>query len=191
MLVEVVFDLARENVLAAADHHVLAAADDLAVTVGIERREVAAVHPAGAIDRLAGALRIVPVTFHHRIAACQQLAGDATRDDAAMLVDDLDFDVRLNAPDGGDALFDRVVRRALERHRRGFGHAIHDRYLAHVHALHDLIHHADRAGSAAHCARAQARKVVASELAMLERRDEHRRHAMHCRAPLGLDGFEE
>ena len=50
---QVLLDLARIDVLAAADQHVLDAADDVAVALGVDRREVAGVHPAGGVDRLA------------------------------------------------------------------------------------------------------------------------------------------
>ena len=43
MTVEQLLDLARVNVLAAADHHVLDAADDAAVAVLVQRRQVATV----------------------------------------------------------------------------------------------------------------------------------------------------
>ena len=48
MAVEELLDLARIDVLAAADHHVLDAADDVAVALVVHGREVAGVHPAGA-----------------------------------------------------------------------------------------------------------------------------------------------
>src|ERR1700733_9455979 len=50
------FDLARINVLAAADHHVLDAADNVAIAVLVQSGEIAGMHPAGAVDRLGGAL---------------------------------------------------------------------------------------------------------------------------------------
>ncbi len=53
--VEELLDLAREDVLAAADHHVLDAPDDLAVAVLVEHREVAAGDPARRVDGLGGA----------------------------------------------------------------------------------------------------------------------------------------
>jgi hypothetical protein len=57
-------DLARVDVLAAADHHVLHAADDVAVALGVQRGQVAGVHPAVA-HRLGGALGVAPVALHH------------------------------------------------------------------------------------------------------------------------------
>ena len=103
MAVEELLDLARIDVLAAADHHVLDAADDGAIALVVDGREVAGVHPAGAVDRLRGALVVVPVAEHHRIAARAQLARRAGRHHAALGVDHLRLQMRMDAPDGGDA----------------------------------------------------------------------------------------
>src|SRR5262249_437184 len=64
MTVKELFDLARINVLAAADHHVLDAADDVAIAFVVERGEIAGVHPSGSIDCLAGFLLVVPIAEH-------------------------------------------------------------------------------------------------------------------------------
>jgi hypothetical protein len=48
MAVEEFLDLARIDVLAAADHHVLDAADDVAIALGVDGGEIAGVHPAAA-----------------------------------------------------------------------------------------------------------------------------------------------
>ena len=101
--VEELLDLAGIDVLAAADHHVLDPADDVAEALGVDDGEVAGVHPAGGVDRLGGAQRVVPVAAHDRVAAGAQLAGEPARDDAAVLVDQLDLEMRVDAADGGDA----------------------------------------------------------------------------------------
>src|SRR5262249_37092617 len=80
-------DLARIHVLAPADEHVLHAADDVAVALGVDRREVARVHPAVDHD-LARALLVVPVPQHHRVAPGAELALLAHGHDAALGVDD-------------------------------------------------------------------------------------------------------
>src|SRR5436190_13251376 len=92
--VEELFDLARIDVLAAADHHVLDPADDVAIALRVDRCEVAGVHPAGRVNRLAGPLLIPPIAEHDQIAARQQFAGGAARHDAALGIDDLDLDMR-------------------------------------------------------------------------------------------------
>ncbi len=58
---EELLDLARINVLAAADEHVLHPPDDVAITLRIDGGKVAGVHPAIGVDQLRGALGIVPV----------------------------------------------------------------------------------------------------------------------------------
>src|SRR5690242_20379546 len=52
MPVEELLDLARIDVLAAPDHHVLQAADDVDVALLIHGGEVSGVHPAAVVDRL-------------------------------------------------------------------------------------------------------------------------------------------
>src|SRR5205085_3053985 len=54
MGVQVLLDLARIDVLAAADDHVLDTADDVDVALGVHGREVAGVHPAGVVDGATG-----------------------------------------------------------------------------------------------------------------------------------------
>src|SRR5436190_22919109 len=71
MPVEKFLDLARIDVLAAADDHVFGAAHDAAVTFCVDGREVTAVHPAGGIDRLTGPRLVVPVPAHDTVTACQ------------------------------------------------------------------------------------------------------------------------
>ena len=81
--VEELLDLARVDVLAAADHHVLDPADDVAVAVLAHLGEVAGVHPAVGVDRLGGLLRLVPVAEHHRVAAGAELPGSPALDGLA------------------------------------------------------------------------------------------------------------
>ena len=176
-------DLARIDVLATADQHVLDAADDVAVALGIDRGQVAGVHPA-VDDCRRGALGIVPVAEHHAVALGAQLARLADRHDGAVGVDDLDLQVRHHAADGRHALVHRVVDAALERHRRGLGHAVGDRHLGHVHLAVDALHDLDRAGRAGHDAAAQTAQVEVGEARRVEFGDEHRRHAVQMGAAL-------
>src|SRR6202000_767814 len=67
--VEQLLDLARVDVLTAADHHVLDPAGDVHVTLVIHHPEVAGVHPARGVDGFGGLVRLVPVAEHHRVAA--------------------------------------------------------------------------------------------------------------------------
>ena len=104
-----------------------------------------------------------------------------------VVVDDLDLEMRLDAPDRRDAPLDRIVAGALEADRARLGHAVGDRHLAHVHLVDHLPHHLDRAGRAGHDAGPQRGEIEAVEFRMLEHGDEHGRHAVERGAALGLD----
>ncbi len=145
MAVEEFLDLARIDVLAAADDHVLDPPDDVAVALLVDGADVAGVHPAVGVDRLGRPLRIVPVAEHHRIAAGAELARLPARDGAALRVDHLDLQVRLHAADGGHPPLERIVQGALEADRAGLGHAVGDGHAGHVHPVHHMLHHLDRA----------------------------------------------
>ena len=189
--VEELLDLPRVHVLAAADHHVLDPPDDVHVAVVGHHGEVAGVHPAVGVDGLGRALGVVPVAPHHGVAPGAELAGLAARQRlAGRRVGDADLDVRVDPPDRGRAVVQRVVGQRLGRHRRRLGHAVADRHLVHVHAVDARLHHLDRARRPGHHAGAQRRQVEALEVRMAELGDEHRRHAVQRRAPLGLHGLE-
>ena len=181
-------DLARVDVFAAADEHVLEAADDAAIALLVDGREIARMHPARGIDRLGRAFAIFPVAAHHAVAAGAQFAGGSERYDVARRVHDLDLDVRMDAADGRDPPLERVVGARLERDRARFRHAVADGDLAHMHALRYLAHRLDRARRARHDAGAERGQVVAREIRMLELGDEHRRHAVERRAAVARDG---
>ena len=80
MAVEELLDLARIDVLAAADHHVLDPAGDREIAVLVHHRDVAGVHPPVAVDGLRGLLGVVPVAGHHTVAAGAQLPRGAALD---------------------------------------------------------------------------------------------------------------
>ena len=73
MLEEHLFDLARVDVVAAADHEVLAAVDDEEKAVLIDVSEVSGVEPAVA-EGLGGGLFPAEVALHHVVAADDDLA---------------------------------------------------------------------------------------------------------------------
>jgi hypothetical protein len=98
--VEEFFDLARVDVLAAADDQVLDPPDDVHVAVVAHDGEIAGVHPARRIDGGVGRRNVLPVPEHDRIAARTELARCAARRDrAGFRIDDLAFEMRVNAPD--------------------------------------------------------------------------------------------
>ena len=91
MTVEIFFDLARVDVLAAPDHHVLDAPDHVAVAVFVHGAQVARMHPARRINGFSRPFLVIPIAQHDVIATGQDLAGFARCDDAAVCVDDLAF----------------------------------------------------------------------------------------------------
>src|SRR5262249_41143111 len=133
MAIEEFLDLARIQVLAAADHHVLDAADDVAIALVIDGGEVAGVHPAIGVENIGGLFLLLPITEHDAVAAGAELAAFAALDDLAVEIDDLDLDMRMDASNCGDAPLERIVDGALEADGAGLGHAVSDGDLAHVH----------------------------------------------------------
>src|SRR6266481_82696 len=180
MTKEKFLDLARVEVLTAADHHVLDAADDVAVALRIDDGDIAGVHPATGIEHVGGLFGFVPIAQHDAVAAGAQFAPFAARHDASLEIDNLDLDMGMNAPDGGDPTLQRIVRRALKADRAGFGHAVGDGDVAHVHLFVDATHHLDRAGRAGHDAGSQRRQIEFGKLGMVEFGDEHGRHTIEC-----------
>src|SRR5262249_26876225 len=87
MTIEEFLDLARIEVLAAADHHVLDAADDVAIALVVDGGEVAGVHPALGIEHVAGLLRLVPIAEHDAVAAGAELAAFTARHDPPFEID--------------------------------------------------------------------------------------------------------
>ncbi|MOA20577.1 hypothetical protein D3C78_1410300 [compost metagenome] len=96
------------DVLTATDDHVLVAPGNAHVTLVIHARQVTGVHPPCLIDGVRRAFGVVPVTEHHAVTTGAQLADGAARYQVARLVDDLAFQLRLGAADGGHAQFQVV-----------------------------------------------------------------------------------
>ena len=147
-------------------------------------------HPSLGVDGLGGAIRVVPVALHHRVAAGAQLAPFAPLDRLARVVDDADLDVGVHATHAADAQLEGVVGLGLGRHGRRLGHAVGDGDLVHVHAADDLGHDLDRARRPGHDPGTQGGQVVVGEGRVVEHGDEHRGHAVEAGAALGHDGFE-
>src|SRR5260370_21681507 len=145
MTIEKLLDLARVKVLAAADHHVLDAADDVAITLRVDHGDVAGMHPAIGVEHVGGFFSLIPIAQHDAVAAGAEFAAFAAGHDAAFEIDDLDLDMGVNAADRGHPALQRVVGRALKTDRAGLGHAVGDRHLAPTHAFIDPPHHLHRA----------------------------------------------
>src|SRR5260221_9659849 len=110
MQVEDLLDLAWVEVLAAADDHVLDAADDVQIALTIERSEIARVHPTLVVDRGARGRSILPVPGHQSVAARADLARSADGlGEARLGVDDFRLDVRHDGADRRDPTLERVI----------------------------------------------------------------------------------
>ncbi len=94
------------------------------------------------------------------------------------------------APDRLAFVHDVIVGRRLREHGTAFREAVADRDLLHVHAIHDFAHGFGRARTAGHNARAQARQIERVEIRMVELGDKHRRHAVHRRSTLLVNGLQ-
>ena len=98
-LVDELLDLARVDVLAHADDHVLDAVDDEVVAVLVDLHHVGRMQPAAAHD-IARDVRQVPVAEHDVAAFDDELARLAHGDRVTVRIDDLVFEVRETRADG-------------------------------------------------------------------------------------------
>ena len=181
------FNLARVDVLAATDHHVLDAADDVHVALGVHGGQVAGVHPAVGVNGFMRFGGVFPIAVHHRIALGAELATLATGHGGTRFgVHDLDLQMRLHLAYGRYALVQRRVGAALAAHGAGFGHAIGDGDLAQVHLLHHALHHLGGARRAGHDAGAQRAQVELGKARVVQLGNEHGGHAVQAGAALVL-----
>ena len=163
--VEVLLDLARIDVLAAADDHVLDPPDDVAVAVGVDGREVAGVHPARGVQRLGRPLGDRPnIRASPNSRACR--ARPASPRGTMRPASSTTFTSRCGwmRPTVETRCSRLSSTPRLEADRRGLGHAVGDGHLRHVHLVDHLLHHLDGAGRAGHDPGAQRRQVEPAEL---------------------------
>src|SRR5450755_19354 len=114
MGIEELLDLARVDVFAAAYDQILDAAHDIDIPLGIHRRQVAGMHPVGAINRGHRRLGIVPVADHDAVATRAEFAGLVGRNNlAGRGIDDLDLQVRRDLTDRADAFVQGRVEARL------------------------------------------------------------------------------
>src|SRR5882672_12807507 len=97
MTKEKLLDLARVEVLTAADHHVLDAADDVAVALGIDDGDIAGAHPPLGIEHVGRLFGFVPIAEHDAVAAGAQFAPFAAWHHASLEIDNLDLDMGMDA----------------------------------------------------------------------------------------------
>ena len=156
VLVERLLDLARVDVVAAADDQVLLAVDDEEVAVLVLLGHVAGEEPAVG-DGLLGLLLLAPVALHHVLAPDRDLADLALLDVLAVVVDQLHLDAAHRHADRARLALDvGLVERG---DRRGLGEPVALEHDA-VEGLLELLHHLDRHRRAARDAGAQAGDVV-------------------------------
>src|SRR5581483_7025745 len=81
--VQELLDLARINILAAADDHILGAAGDFAIAVLVHGGEITAVQPTVIINGAPRRVGIFVITLHDHVSAPAQLSGSTGRDHLA------------------------------------------------------------------------------------------------------------
>ena len=191
MLGEQILDLARIDVLAAADDHVLEPAGDLQIAVGAHHPEITGVQPAFGVDRLACFLRHAEVLTHLAARADADLADLAERRDALAIGGrDLGFRQRQRRADGlRDALL--VVAAAGHAHRpAGLGLAEQHHHFLEPELVLDLAHQFRRDRGTADDDDLQRGKIGAREALMREHRVQHRRHRHRHRHAMPLQRIE-
>src|SRR5262249_41056325 len=117
-------DLARIDIGAAGDHHVLGAVFEREIAVRIERADVAGVQPAAAQGARAR-LCVAPVAGHDAGATAEDFAGLARRERPVVLVRHHHLDTGKRPPGRGETLAparmlargDVLLRQHRDRHR--------------------------------------------------------------------------
>ena len=185
--VEIFLHFAGIDVLPTPDDHVLDPPHDVAIAFRVQYGQVAGVHPALAIHGFPGALLVVPIALHHRIAPGAKLALCAHGKGLPLFVHDFHLHVGMHPSHGGDPFFQAVVHIALKGYGAGFGHAISDGDLVHVQVGDHPPHDFDRAGRAGHDPGAQGAESELAEIGMLQHGHEHGGHAIQAGAALVLE----
>ena len=193
MAVEELLDLARIDVLAAADHHVLEPADDVArspARPSSRGRRCASSRPRRSPRRSSPRRSSSPSSPSSRGCRARRSRRAARALPSASTI--LISICGMHAADGRDAPLHRIVGRASGSDTgRGLGHAVGDGDLAHVHlgsctCFITSIGH----GEPAMMPVRRLVEVELRELGMVELGDEHGRHAVERRAALLGDGLQ-
>src|SRR6516164_1855057 len=145
--IEKLFDLARIDILSAADNHVFNATGDPAVAVLVHDSEVSAVQPAIQVEDAAGGVRVLVVALHHHVAARTQLSWHPYRNGTSSLcVCNLDLGVGQGLPHRAHSQLDGVFGGRLGNNGGTLSEAVSDRHLVAVHLFDDAPHHFDGTG---------------------------------------------
>ncbi|MNE31790.1 hypothetical protein D3C80_1253730 [compost metagenome] len=137
-------------------------------------------HPARAVQNLAGRLGIAPVPQHHAITTSTQFTYLPTGNNAAVFINHLALQMWLGAPHAADPPLQIIICRGLGGHWAGFSHAISDLHFGHVHVVDDPLHDFDRTSGTGHDPGTQAGQIQVDTLRKIELGDKHRRHAIEC-----------
>src|SRR5579864_2869755 len=105
---EELLDLARIDILPAANDHVFDTADDVAIPVVGNGCEISGMHPSCRVNDLGLSIRLPPVPVHHGIAPGTQLAAHPAWHDASPVIDNLHFQMRMNLSNGGYPAVNRI-----------------------------------------------------------------------------------
>ena len=114
MAVEKFFDLARIDILTAADQHVLQPACDVAIAFLVHDRQVSAMHPAIGVDRHRCAFFVTPIPLHDGITARAKFALLAWGHGSTSLIDNFAFHMRLDTADCRNTFVQWLVSGGLE-----------------------------------------------------------------------------
>src|SRR5215212_608814 len=182
--IEELFDLARVDVLAPADDHILRPARDPDVPIFVHYREVTGVQPPLVVYDLAGLLLHVVVATHDVVAAGPQFAllfGPSVL--VRLHVDDANLYVGELASHAGYPQLQRVVGPGLGYDGARLGLAVGDGDLRGAHHVDDVLHDLHGARGAGHYAGAQRTGIALLEIWMLKLRNEHGRDPEERCAP--------
>ena len=191
MLEQQLLELARIDVLAAADDHVLEPALDRAIAARVHRAEVAGMQPAVGVDGGGGRLGHLEIAEHDVIAARAELA-DRRRSAPVSPVSGSTILVSMlgsGRPMVPALSSIAVVGAGLRRDRRAFGLPEHDGE-GRAKLFLEPLAPARRHGRAARADRLDRGEIGCRKGRMLQHRDQHGRHADHGIAAIGPEHLE-
>ena len=143
---EELLNFTGEEILPAANDHLLEPTHDVDIPVNIHRGQIARMQPALAINGLGGLLRHLVVAGHHQETPATDFSALPARHHlTCSRIDNLDLGMGHHLADGLTAMLEGVVYAHEGRRRRGLGLAEGDRDLLDPHLGVDPLHNFDRA----------------------------------------------
>lgn len=172
--IEEVFYFAGIDVFASADNHVLDAAGDAVVAVGVLDAEVAAVEPAVGVDDFGCLDGAFVISFHDEVAAAAHFALLAVGTFfAGFGIDDFNFGEGIFVAYGGASGLEAVGEGGVCHAGRAFGEAIDACDICDVHPLGYCSHDFFGAERAGHDAGAEGGEVEHVEHGVVQLGDKH------------------